>query len=522
MKDTVISPKDEQDVLARLGLEGNPFLHWDADQEDRLPEYFVPPPYFSAIFGEPEVPASSIAFAPRGGGKSAQRRMVEIQADPEDILVITHADFPFLEQKPPSQVTLDDHLTEIVRHCLVGLIGRLSLTPSLVGELEPSQKTTLQMLATLYLDELTRVELERSLTALKNTAEKLRDFYNKLAFGYNTLGRAALAALEIPAPQLPGLAEHGREAAKNPLTDVQSVGRLALSTGLKAIYVLVDRVDEPASTSNDLPAAYRMISPLIEDLRVLSLPPFSFKFFVPDEFAPLHAEKGRPDRVQQFRLNWKPEEIERMLSKRLSAYSSGRIGSLEEIIDEADAVQWFAQRYLIRFAEQSPRDMVRLLYSILAEQQRMEVKGHRIRLAAITAGIDTFCRDRAKELAPPGVLSELKRLGRADFTISELGSEVFKISTQAARRKIQAWEGRGVVKRIQDTTSTGKRPEHHYCLSDIRLARLALNQLTTIEFWSTKVGVCEQTQCGSTLLRDWDECPTQICEDCGEAQTQLP
>ena len=64
-------------VFENLGFNNHPFSKTNADEEPNLEEYFVPPPFFDAIVGDSSNPSASIVFAPRGGGKTAQRRMVE-------------------------------------------------------------------------------------------------------------------------------------------------------------------------------------------------------------------------------------------------------------------------------------------------------------------------------------------------------------------------------------------------------------------------------------------------------------
>ena len=88
----------EKEFLARLGFSENPFQFTNADEEDLLQSYFVPPPYFSSVWGNPLVPQSHVVFAPRGGGKSAQRRMIEFKAQEEDVFTITYDRFENLSE----------------------------------------------------------------------------------------------------------------------------------------------------------------------------------------------------------------------------------------------------------------------------------------------------------------------------------------------------------------------------------------------------------------------------------------
>lgn len=56
-------------LLHNLGFAEDPFAKSNADEESNLESYFVPPPFFDAVFGNYHDPRSVIVFAPRGGGK---------------------------------------------------------------------------------------------------------------------------------------------------------------------------------------------------------------------------------------------------------------------------------------------------------------------------------------------------------------------------------------------------------------------------------------------------------------------
>jgi hypothetical protein len=77
------------DFLRRFGFKGDPFESTNADQEPDLGEYFVPPPYFATVMGDVTRPQSHVVLAPRGGGKTAQRRMIENRSmDPGGFVAI--------------------------------------------------------------------------------------------------------------------------------------------------------------------------------------------------------------------------------------------------------------------------------------------------------------------------------------------------------------------------------------------------------------------------------------------------
>ena len=55
-------------VHESLGFQNHPFAKTNADEEESLHEYFVPPPFFDAIIGDANSPSSAIVLAPRGAG----------------------------------------------------------------------------------------------------------------------------------------------------------------------------------------------------------------------------------------------------------------------------------------------------------------------------------------------------------------------------------------------------------------------------------------------------------------------
>ena len=126
------SRREFRQFFSGLGFEDNPFAYTNADEEDRLPEYFVSPPYFESVFGDPKKPKSFIVFAPRGGGKTAQRRMIERQSADNEILAITYDNFDFSDVNKPHDVKIYHHLRRIIRFILTGLLVNLHSKPQLM------------------------------------------------------------------------------------------------------------------------------------------------------------------------------------------------------------------------------------------------------------------------------------------------------------------------------------------------------------------------------------------------------
>lgn len=80
--------------LAQFGFAEEPFQSTNAGDEPLLEHYFVPPPYFASVLGDTSRPQSNVVLAPRGGGKTAQRVMIEKHsATNRDFMCITYDTF---------------------------------------------------------------------------------------------------------------------------------------------------------------------------------------------------------------------------------------------------------------------------------------------------------------------------------------------------------------------------------------------------------------------------------------------
>jgi hypothetical protein len=139
----------------QLGFKSHPFLKTNADEEESLQSYFVPPPYFDAIIGDPSSPNSSIVLAPRGAGKTAQRRMVEAAANELRFLAVTYDRFEFGVGQKISDISLQYHLRNVITRILVSFLSYLSDWPDVSKNLSREEKKQLAVFIHAYLGDLT-------------------------------------------------------------------------------------------------------------------------------------------------------------------------------------------------------------------------------------------------------------------------------------------------------------------------------------------------------------------------------
>ena len=240
--------------------------------------------------------------------------------------------------------------------------------------------------------------------------------------------------------------------------------------GFHSAYVLIDKVDELAATSSDAEATFRFIRPLVLDLPTIETPGLGFKFFLWDRIEDEYlAGGGRPDRVQLHHLEWSVDQLEEMLKERLQAHSKGAITSLNQLLCAPVALD--LHRLVSFLAAGSPRDMIRTAKRVVAEQTRVSITQECLDSKAIWAGIGAFALERAKEIVPRGTdLDQLRRVGTPTFTVNRLANDIFRITTQGARNKVQNWMAAGFAVKIGELPNKGNRPLHLYGVTDLRLA----------------------------------------------------
>ncbi len=115
--------------LHRHGFTANPFAEWEAGKEEWLQRYFVSPPFFDKLFGDPQHPVTALLYAGRGCGKSAHRVIIRERSRPKNphstVLAVPYTDFTsFLNQSGTvlAQPTLDNHLRAILYHAIQVLV----------------------------------------------------------------------------------------------------------------------------------------------------------------------------------------------------------------------------------------------------------------------------------------------------------------------------------------------------------------------------------------------------------------
>jgi len=246
-------------------------------------------------------------------------------------------------------------------------------------------------------------------------------------------------------------------------------------------------------------------------LQLLELTSFAFKFFLWDMLVGDYRNVARPDRVKYYDLHWGASQLTEMLSKRLRAHSSGQIVSLGGI--SAHEARSTIDAAVALFSQGSPRNAIRICKEILDQQSEIDSSALELSIQAIVRGFDVFAKNYTKENFEEGVIRDLQKMRRSDFTVKYIYTDIFKFTQQAGMTKVRSWQDAGVVKQIGAIQETrGVRSSNHYGVSSLLMLKHMFPELTVFDIMDKKIRIC--SSCGHVLVRDFDRSGQHACESC--------
>ncbi len=346
--------------LQNLGFEDDPFGVCEAEREDEvLPYLFIDRPYLYDILGNPEYPRTTILLANRGMGKTATCEMIAHQCEHGMLrrraLPVRYYDFNWtLEQVQGdvSKVTARHHIQGIVRATLRVLADYTP--PAYFDQLQGLDRALLMAFVAEFADGISHMKLAKII----REEPAILDWHK-------------LSLLEI---------------LRTLANIVTQLGRSSESA-YQSLYILVDRVDE---TAGGLDEAISLLKPLIAEKPLLNVPGVAFKLFLALQTG---EELGqmidlRPDRFPVRRITWDAQSLQNMVSQRLTHYSNGHIGQLEDLCN-ATARARITDR-LIKETGGSPRTMLRLCRALIHHHVEYTTRETLIDTTSITQTIHEF------------------------------------------------------------------------------------------------------------------------------------
>ena len=240
------------EFLAQFGFSEDPFQSTNASDEPILESYFVPPPYFTTVIGNPTSPKSQVVLAPRGGGKTAQRLMIEKRSRTgEKFLCITYDEFEQPDNFKLADATWSYHMNLICRLLLVGVLLKIETEPECANNLSDHQKSLIKYQVRRFLGSLSAPEFETAIRSIKNFRDKTTDFWAKYGGTIAAVINAFTSTYGFDKLEVPSSLPDEQKRDESLRFHFNQLLGVSKSLGFESVYILVDRVDEMAITSKD-------------------------------------------------------------------------------------------------------------------------------------------------------------------------------------------------------------------------------------------------------------------------------
>ena len=496
-------------IFQNLGFTTNPFAYTNADEEENLEKYFVPPPYYDAIKGDYNSPASSIVIAPRGSGKTAQRKMIESWCKDKPILCVTYDRFE-LSGQGLEQVNLNYHLKNIISKSLLNLVFWLSEYPDTLTNFSKDDKRNLSILCHTYLGDITGGKVNEILNDIKSVPEKIKSFWNKNIGILDSLLHFLLKKYELPKLDLPEVNESGKTVSQSFKYQLELIYELATRLHFKAIYILIDKVDETNLTTNDADATFKLIEPLLKDLETHGIKGYAFKYFLWDRVYHKVLEGARADRIPIHSLIWSREKLREMLKKRLMAFSNESISSLDQIL--SNPYPFTIDEVVTILGWRSPRNVIRVCQEMIAEQTLHNVDVKILAASVLDRSSLKISEKISEELYGTEVVSETKKLDREVFTINHLATNIYKSSVNAVRPRVAGWVDKGFLFHVGGDKSTSTKPINVYYVGDPRVNRIINSRLNVMDWLMKNWFPC--SHCDADIILNLEHISSGIEVDC--------
>jgi hypothetical protein len=500
-------------LLTALDFSADPFSACNADKEKNLVSYFIEPPFYEAVLGSTLEPASSIVFAPRGGGKTALKCKIEFASRHLNIHCVTYNHFPS-PAAGQSRGSIEYHLSNIIPLVLMAILFDVDAKGK--AHLEPPEQRLLYFLCQHHLQHL---------HLGTNAIKSIKSFETKFIETWNVLRKPANLLAHVGslcAGSVTEMTEFGPLTEQAPKLgtlkeQLEFCVTVSRKFGRDAVYVLVDRVDETNFT-NTASSAYAFIASLVEEVSLLEMEGFAVKFFLGDMLQPFYSKNGRPDRIKYYNLEWSNHQLQQMLTARLRAHAAKKeITHLWQLLEE-DQKSTKIDEIIVNLSSHSPRTVIRICKEIFDQQSNISCRHPFLSIEAIERGLDNFAVTYTRDHLTKDIRGDLRQFCRSTnqvtFTTKTLCAS--GLTRPMCERRIQQWEQRGIIERIGQRRH-GTRPSKLYGFRDPLIARFACRHIGVLPFIRTKLRRCPD--CGSLLIRDYDQEPNADFHICDEERS---
>ena len=172
---------------------------------------------------------------------------------------------------------------------------------------------------------------------------------------------------------------------------LKKVAKIAKKLSKYKPTILIDRLDEDTRFDNDAESIASFINPFLTDNNLLSTSDIQNVFFVWKTPFRFIEDSVRTQKYYCPSLKWSRRDLEKLLNKRLSYSSKGKITNYIDIFDET-VVQESLEN-IFELGNANPRDMLHIFKIIFEEQYNLDSTKKKIGNLAVQNALIKFVRE---------------------------------------------------------------------------------------------------------------------------------
>lgn len=481
-----------------LGFSTNPFEGNTAEREPEIELYVVRPPYLDPVEEASLNTGSYTLSGTRGSGKSATRitvqRNIWTKSVPHPLPIALTNFNNFRGKKDPVEL-LDMFASQVfyltIEACLVYFTTKdKSQIVNYLDQLDkPTKKFIDWALKSYYLSrpQATRdASAQECFDLFAVSLARRSQLWAEKKWGAITAGLIDLSAgiakrFDFDVGETDSykaiFAQEKATESSDPVFVLKKSVEFARTMGFSGLLVQVDKVDETDWTQNSADEAAKLIWPLYANVQLHEIDGLSWSFFLWDQVRTLLVkESGMPvrwDKLQNDRIKWDQNHLERLVERRLSHFSENKIKKLSNLFEGEGSEEKNLYERILSLSGMAPRTLVTVLNSVLINHiQEVEGDPKLMTIESLDRGLDTYACTTITNDYSPQTIAQLQRVGATRFITREV-AKVFAISSTGARQKINKWIDSGLVHQSSPlSTGEGKKPVDQFLVSEPRVKRI--------------------------------------------------
>lgn len=466
--------KLKMELFSNMGFERNPFSKFSAEDERAyLKEIYVTPRFYQTLIEELVEGNSRYLLGERGVGKSALMFYLIEDLKNKGIYPILIDEYDGTPLKNNGY-----ELLRLVERSIITKLGvELLCNKSKIKKLTKDDREKLAFLINVFFENISKNKVKELYEEI--SGEKKENIFKRICNHFlirpiniilsgasNVAGVTVSKALGLPIINnnvvyfqfIPELLENGdsKEYSKMNYKDIKVILRetavLIEKLGYKKLIVFFDKLDEYTKLKSQIDLIVDFIEPLTTDTSLIYSQEFGFEFLLWNKLKEKMKEKQvRFDKARPIDIDWSKDELEKILSRRLSFFSGHKV-KVEDVFEDSNKLN-----KVIELANGSPRQLTMLFARIYEEQSKIDGNVKKFSDEAVQQGMNGFCQNFEYELFYPkltikDVVNRILKVGKMEFIIRDLANATKK-STPTATNWVRTMQNVGFVEEIEGEIS---------------------------------------------------------------------